>query len=584
MSVVENVEIRRNMAVFRSSRLPLVVAVTSSAALALMVAVTFLGRKGIYYDVAPSSNILRDGRAEQRDREHLDAEWGVIPSAFFAVPTVARPRLAAEGDTPHKDNKVEGVSSIEVRPKLPSGFEPKQGSPKAQSTVHPLDTNTKAQESMFTRQFLSRTFKNPEASQPALKPSSSTFPPLSATISSRQTSAPTLPSFHPSKELFIRVVHFDDRPRDGHRNTSVFLVVALKFVTDNNLIVGCQIDHHVAKDFRYELIGETPLWRAFYNHINHEELMVYCYDLPATSDSIGYITYSTKVNSTVTKMAASERRVKFPAPRIPPTSRVGKKYNLTIVACAKIFHKPPWLGEWITYQKTIGVDHIHFDAEDTFEKYGYIKDPTLRAAMKSGYVSVEIWNGYLNGNELWYHNQGLIYEDCGYRFRNTYDYIVTVDTDDFFTPRVSGEGKLHYYINKYCRDKATGSCKFKWIEFFPDYYGFNNLTASDGNITRRLSNYSHYIQGNPKSLHRTNVLLDTATHYAYRMVSGYRIQQVSPNVAYFAHIRKKKNPPAINKGLRLGLPHSAACLDHVLSRTLLFLVLLVNFSLSIVNK
>lgn len=557
------------MSVFRRFRLPLVVALT---VLILMATVTFLGQGT--YNLAPSSSIVRGGRNEDGDRrrywEHLDVDSGIIPRAFFVtVPTVV-PVEELEGDTPQKSNKVEeGVSSIsaDVRPKLEAV--------RSEPERNPLSNERRNVPLVMTH--TSNSFSNSNPSKASSQLSTTKLPSFPATTFSPSTAAPVLPSFHPSKELFIRVVHFDDRLRDGHRNISVFLVVALKFITDNKLIVGCQVDHHVAKDFEVKLIGETPLWRAFYNHINHEELMVYCYDLPATSNSVGYIRYNTTVNATTTKIAASERPVKFPAPHIPPMSVEGKKYNLSIVACAKVFNSPPWLGEWITYQKTIGVDHIHLDAEDTFQKYGYINHPILQEAIKSGYVSVEIWKEYLNGNELWYHNQGLVYEDCGYRFRNTYDYIVMVDTDDFFTPRVPGESKLHYYIDKYCRAKTTGSCKFKWIEYFPDHYGLNNLTILDGNVTRRLSNYSHYVQGNPKSLHRTNVLLDTATHYAYKMVSGYKIQQVSPNVAYFAHMRKKKKPPPVSKGLRMGIPHSAACLEHVLSRTLLVLLLTICY-------
>ena len=573
------------MTVFRRFKRPLVIAVAVLTALVLlMMALTFLGQGTSYNIGGLSSSIVRGGRAEdggdqRRYWEHLDADSGIIPSAFFVAPTVTQVTVEREGgDTPQKDtNKIEeGVSSsnaADLRPNLEAVLSEPERNPVPNERNVPL-VNTNPSNGLSNNAQPS----DPQLADTSMSTITTKLPSFPATtISPPQTVAPVLPSFHPSKELFIRVVHFDDRPRDGHHNISVFLVVALKFITDNNLIVGCQVDHHVAEDFEVKLIGETPLWRAFYNHINHEELMVYCYDLPASSDSRGYIRYNSTVNATTTKIAASERPVKFPAPRIPPTSAEGKKYNLTVVACAKIFNSPPWLGEWITYQKTIGVDHIHLDAEDTFQKYGYIKDPTLQKAIKSGYVSVEIWKEYLNGNELWYHNQGLIYEDCGYRFRNTYDYIVTVDTDDFFTPRVPGEGKLHYYIDKYCRAKTTGSCKFKWIEFFPDHYGFNNLTISNGNVTRRLSNFSHYVQGNPKSLHRTNVLIDTATHYAFKMVSGYKIQQVSPNVAYFAHIRKKKKPPAPGKGLRIGIPHSGACLEHVLSRTLLVLVLVICY-------
>ena len=551
------------MSVFRRCRLPV------AALVVLMVvgcAIVVLRRDVHRSDPhALSLSVIRGGRDNAGLYEQRHSASGIIPGAFFVVPT-----SVTQGERDPPQNLARPASQSNKVESNGGGRDDLNNS--VLSELHKQQQVKSDRESdLSQRNVLSETNT---VQKNATKPAPTTTSPpqyITTTTASLLTLPPTLPTFQPSKELFVRAVHFDDRPRDGHRNTSVFLVVALRTITDNNLIIGCQVDDNVGKDFKVALIGETPLWRAFYNHINHEEVMVHCYDLPATSNSTGYISYKMSVNSTV-KMAASERLVRFPAPYVRPTSEVGKKYNLTIVACAKIFSSPPWLEEWIMYQKTLGVDHIHFDAEDTFKKGGSFNNPHLQAAIKSGFVSVEFWKQYLNGNELWYHNQGLIYEDCAYRFRNTYDYIVMVDTDDFFTPRVPGEGKLHYYIDKYCRGKTTGSCKFKWVEFFPDYYGLDkNVTVEDGNVTRRLSNYSHYNQGNPKSLHRTNVVLDAATHYAYRMIPGFRIEQVSPNVAYFAHLRKKKNPPS--RGLRIGIPHSSACLAHVISRGLVILLL-----------
>lgn len=387
------------------------------------------------------------------------------------------------------------------------------------------------------------------------------------------------PEFKPSKDLFVRAIHFDSRPRDGHHNTSVFLVVCLKTITDNNLIQGCFVDGRGAKDFAVKLIGETPLWRAFYDKkINHEEVMVHCYDLPAHNGSSGYITYRKTADSDIVT-AASERLLMIPAPRITPSSEEGKKYNMTIVACAKVFGHPPWLKEWITYQRTLGVDHVHLDAEDTFRQNGGMDTEFITDMMAEGFLSIDVWKKYLSTWELWYHNQGLIYEDCPYRFRGTYDYIVMMDTDDFFTPRVPEEKKIHYYIDRSCRGKGIGSCKFKWVEYYPDVVGMNkSVPTADGNMTRALNNYSHYNQGNPKSLHRTTVLIDTATHYAYQMMPGYRIQSVPVTLAYVAHVRlyKRKLPDA-QHGLVLGLPNT--CSEHLLSKLLLFVILKLIFLL-----
>lgn len=395
------------------------------------------------------------------------------------------------------------------------------------------------------------------------------------------TSLPPLPTFYPSKDLFVRAVYFDDRPRDGHQNTSVFLVVCIRNITDNKLIIGCQVDGRQANKFSVKLIGETPLWRYFYDKINHEEVLVHCYDLPAKNGSNGYILYK-KSRDSNTVIAASERRLVIPAPRIKPSSAEGVKYNMTIVTCAKVFEEPPWLEKWLIYQRTLGVDHVHLDVEDSFIKRRKgLSRPFIKRAMEEGFLTVDVWNRYLGVWEIWYHNQGLIYEDCPYRFRGTYDYIIMLDTDDFFTLRRPDQLKLHYYINTFCTGKGVGSCKFKWVEYFPDVFGFSNVSTADGNITRGLKNYSHFNQGNPKSLHRTTVLIDTATHYAHLMMPGYRIAEVSLSVAYVAHVRKNNKLPEKGK-LVIGLPNT--CSEHTLSVLLLTCSMYLVFMITRVKK
>ena len=388
---------------------------------------------------------------------------------------------------------------------------------------------------------------------------------------------PSLPTFTPSKDLFVRAVYFDSRPRDKHRNTSVFLVVCHKKITDNHLIRGCQVDGVRAEHFSVNLIGETPLWRAFYPHINHEEVLVHCYDLPARNGSSGHILYKpdSSLDESHITLAASERPYFMPAPRIDPTSAEGKRYNMTVVACVKIFGHPPWLQEWLTYQRTLGVDHVHLDTEDTFQQTGMQSQQYFLDMVSEGFLSVDIWKKYLSPNEIWYHNQGLIYEDCPYRFRGTYDYIVMMDTDDFFTPRIPTEKKIHYYIHNFCRGGKIASCKFRWVEYYPDYVGLNNELATDGNVTRRLKDYLHFNQGNPKSLHRTTVLIDTATHYAFKMMPGYQIANVPVNTAYVAHIRLYKKQP--DNGYVHGLPN--ICSQHVLNK-LILLTTLMTFILT----
>lgn len=351
-----------------------------------------------------------------------------------------------------------------------------------------------------------------------------------------------------SKDVIIRAVYFDDRPRDNHQNATVFLVLVWKVITDNKLISDCQVDGNMAKAYSVKLIGETKLWRAYkeYNKIDHEEVLVHCYDVPSRNNSEAFLYYRTSVNCTTVKMAKSERLVMFPAPRISPTSVEGVKYNMTLLTCTKVYGNPPWLRKWLVYQRSIGVDHVHLIADESFFR-GISKDLVyyLEELMDEGFLSIDFWIMWLaNGKEVWYHNQGLILEDCIYQFRGTYDYVFILDTDDFFVPRVVGEPKAHYYVDKLCVRDNTGTCKFRWVEYYPDHFGMNaSVPILDGNITSQLMNYTHQNQGNRKSVHKTQALVDAATHYAFNIIAGYKRVEYPINVAYVAHLRQKKNPP-----------------------------------------
>lgn len=363
--------------------------------------------------------------------------------------------------------------------------------------------------------------------------------------------------FFPSKDVIVRAVYFDDRPRNGHHNASVFLVLVWQPITNNNLITGCQVGEHRAEKFDVRLIGETKMWRVYpqYNKIDHEEALVHCYNIPAENGSDAYLYYKTSVNDTKEKSVESIRPIMFPSPRIKPTSEEGVKYNLTVMTCTKVYGNPPWLKEWLEYQMGIGVDHVHLTADESFFR-GISKDLSyyLRDLIEVGFVSVDFWIMWLNqGKEVWYHNQGLILEDCIYQFRGTYDYVFILDTDDFFTPRVPGQSKAHYYIDSLCVKDKKGTCKFRWVEYYPDHYGLNSsIPLVHGNLTNQLKSYTHLNQGNRKSVHKTQAIVDSATHYAFEIIPGYERVEVPVNIAYVAHIRKSKKP-ATDK-VKEGLP------------------------------
>ena len=226
--------------------------------------------------------------------------------------------------------------------------------------------------------------------------------------------------------------------------------------------------------------------------------------------------------------------------RQPPSN---SNYKFTVAVCvAVLFGQPPSFTEWLRYQKTIGVDHIHIIAEDSFTKGCTSNDPYFTQLRNNNYVSMDVWEKRLYSSEVWYHSQSLAYEDCIYQLRGTYDYIFMLDTDNFFIPRVPGQKQLHYYIDKWC--PRSGSCSFDWIDYYPDC-GLKGDPGEDGNITSLLVSNVRHVWRVPKSLHSPDSVLDVGIHVPNTFVDRkWNVKYVSQSLAYVAHIRTGKMPPS----------------------------------------
>ena len=347
-----------------------------------------------------------------------------------------------------------------------------------------------------------------------------------------------------TEDVIVRAAFLDDRPRYGHQCAAVFLAEVRKTIIERSLIVGCTVGRHTGRSFRiFQLSLNTWLHRD-HSYLTHDFVLLECYDLlHVNNGSVAFITYKTlepdcnsAKNHSCIISVQSERPFYISAPYKPPTD--GRKHNFKIAVClAVVFAKPPWLSEWLQYQKTIGIDHIHMIADDSFVKAGGFRNKYLKQAIREGFLSTDVWHMWLNDSQVWYHSQGLAYQDCVYRFRNQYDYLFVLDTDDFFVPAVSGEPKLPYYIQKYKCYKGTYT--FRWMYFYPDC-GMEGEVPRDGNITKQLvsNQYSNHSQ---KSLHYLPHTLDVNVHTRGHMLKLYSIY-IPKEVAYVAHMRKGMKP------------------------------------------
>jgi len=340
----------------------------------------------------------------------------------------------------------------------------------------------------------------------------------------------------PSKDVIVRSVYLDNRPRRGHRNASVFMLEARRTILERHLITGCSVGGLHPARFKVRPLLQNPVSLSNQPNLTHFLAMVDCYDLSVGNGSNASIRYVTAGRDSTPITAWSERPLIIPQ----QYQRAGVHGIPKIVVCVIVFDKPPFLNEWLLYQKTIGVDHIYMTAEDSFVKAGGFENAYLRQLVKEGFVSFEVWKQWLNDSEVRYHSQALAYQDCVYRLRGTYDYAFVLDHDDFFIPRVPGKNKIHYYIENWC--KNSGSCEFKWTEFYPDC-GMENKFTRDGNITNLLTSTAHLKRSERKSLHNLLATLDVGVHIVHTLIHGYKRDLVPENIAYLAHIRVHKMPP-----------------------------------------
>lgn len=344
-----------------------------------------------------------------------------------------------------------------------------------------------------------------------------------------------IPSLDPHPKVVIRSVFLDDRTRDGHQNASVFLLEVEKVVIQENLIVSCQIDGRNATSFAVRDPGQNKAPHRICPNLTHDVIAVDCFDLPVTNGTKDAILFFRSEPSGVVKKVNTLEPLMIPGPH-----RDGRQHNFSIVTCmAVLYGTPPLLDEVIRYQKTIGVDHVHMIAEPSILASGALDYQFVKESLANGFASLRMYKTILNQYQIYDHSQTLAYHECFLQFRGTYDYIMYIDTDDFFVPRVSNQKTLHYYIEKWCR---IGSCRFEWLQFYPDC-GLKPGKSIDGNVTDMLNSTLHIRRALQKSIHMLNDLVDVGTHTSYKLLQGKSVK-VPPSDAVVAHIRKNSPFPS----------------------------------------
>ena len=345
-----------------------------------------------------------------------------------------------------------------------------------------------------------------------------------------------------TQDLIVRAAYFDDRPRGNHRNSTVLLVEVRISILKQNRIVGCAVGKHATTDkgkFGVHILKLTGWVHKYVPDLSHDTVFVDCFDLPVQNGSRAFVLYKHSTKDSTVTCVESERPLMIPAPYRAPA----KKHNFSVVlCCAPIFGTPVLLTEWLRYQKTLAFDHVHLIADDSFVKAGGLENKELKQGMQEGFVTMDVWKPWLDESQIFYYSQILAHEDCIYRLRGTYDYVMLLDADEFFTPRVANETEIHYYVKRCCSAKSCGSCHFQEFMYYPDC-GMKGKVGEDGNITSHLVSYTYWHQVDQgKSVHRSAAIVETGCQRGYEVISGYRFVEFPLQLAYVAHVRKGRKP------------------------------------------
>ena len=344
-----------------------------------------------------------------------------------------------------------------------------------------------------------------------------------------------------SKTIVVRRAYFDMRKRDGHENAVVFVLEIERSVT-SKIFTGCRIGttESFKTHFRYPKQYFAPMKCK---PITKRIALVDCYDVHVAKDRdpAYLIIENFKIGSAIIKRGEVESQQNVV---VPYSARDHSPTVVTCVATVRYGPIPPskdgMLSQWLKYQKTIGVDHVHMIAEDTFVSAGGVDDPYIQDAVKENYLSIDFWPRWFNETEMYHSSQHLAYNDCVYRFMGTYDYIVFADSDDFFVP-VKTSKSIKTYLKKWCSGKR-GSCRFEWHQFYPDCGWSPKSVGADGNLTATVHYPKTMKLKDTKSAYQQLSLVDVGAHHAMVSIPGYRENRVPSNEAYFAHLRKGQTP------------------------------------------
>lgn len=335
------------------------------------------------------------------------------------------------------------------------------------------------------------------------------------------------------KEVIPLIAYFDKRPSNGHENATVILARVEKRLLAGNKIIGCGIAGKPASSFEVVLLDAYNTYiHKLSPSLTHDSIVMFCYDLQLPSiQAKPFITYKnaydylinvlTKVNIT------TNNRMKMPYFTSP-----------TVLLCALQITGTEWLtDEWIKYHRSIGVDFFHL----------YTVHPLTNKSLENNYrdfLRIHSWRSTIDGEIL--QSQSVQTMDCLYRYQGSFQYVLVLDTTDYFIPMIPNKFNIKDYIKVIFEDMHTGSVLFRRVVYnVKDSYEFktqlHNMNVHPNISSILTSQEFKELSAVTKGLHKISAVREITSQKAASLMPGYTTETVSPDMAYVVHIRNRKS-------------------------------------------
>lgn len=313
---------------------------------------------------------------------------------------------------------------------------------------------------------------------------------------------------------------------------NTILIVAEVHNDAADSIVACELNSlfstsvHVVKDYYLAnwVKGHMP------KSTTHRVLLVHCLGFPdnvITNGSITKLIYK-KEGEDIYSRVKTERLLAIENTSVPSRGRG------TIVVCTTTFHHPEKFNDWLKYQKTLGIDLVHINADASFQQNAYMY-PFLKESLDNGFAQMDVWNDIV-GERLFYHGQIMKYQDCLYRYKGIFEYGIFYDIDDFFNPMLPDHKDMQYYFDMFFSSVNVACTCFYWRQMHCRPLAELHNTLTDGNLTKILSGQRSSWQHELKCAYRLDLVEVVSIHKPDRLSAGYQ-QTAAWTQAYVAHNR-----------------------------------------------